>query len=327
MRKYIRKLSLLLIMTLTTLSFQNCAPQQEVGSTTDTFTAGKSSQSSVSNSSTNSSGSKGGVIQIGSGTVSRGGSTGGSSGSKGNGVIQIGSGSGSGGTSYNGSGSQNAGGAAASGDKTLRIIAQPVNVNVYEGADFQLQVDFAGGVAPYSYQWFLNGQAIDLNSYASYYIFKSVADTYKKEGRYHIVIKDSTGNSVQSIAASVGIVEPQMGCEAGSYFTYTNSDFDKTIDYFDEYFAGPRGKFLLYQSFDTYGALYPNRSFAGLKDWIIPALQYKELVHLPCASTIPRIHTPEKRPKFRPDLTYTGAVVFECHNKKIKFIEDTCKWK
>lgn len=322
-----KKLSLLAIMTLTVLSFQNCAPQNMADSSA-TANSANSSQSSVLNSSSNSSGSKSGVIQIGSGTVSRGGSAGNSSGSKGNGVIQIGSGGSSGGTSYNGSRSQNTGDAAsANSDKTLRIITQPASINVYEGADFQLQVEFAGGVAPFSFQWFLNGQAIDLNSYASYYVFKGVADTYKKEGRYHIVIKDSTGNSVQSIAASVGIVEPQMGCEAGSYFTYTNSDFDKTIDYFDEYFAGPRGKFLLYQSFDTYGALYPNRSFAGLKDWIIPALQYKELVHLPCASTIPRIHTPEKRPKFRPDLTYTGAVVFECHNKKIKFIEDTCKWK
>lgn len=326
MRAHLRKLSLLIIMALTVLSFQNCAPQNMTDSSA-TASSTNSSQSSVLNSSSNSSGTKGGVIQIGSGVVSNGGSTRGSSGSKNNGVIQIGSGRGSGGTAYNDSGAQNTGGSAASNSGALRIITQPANVNVFEGAEFQVHVEIAGGLPPISYQWYLNGQAIDLNSYASYYLFKGVADSYKKEGHYHVIVKDSAGNSVQSLVASVGFLEPQMGCEAGSYFTYTNSDFDGAFDYFNEYFAGPRGKFLIFQSFDTYNALYPNRSFAGLKDWIIPALKYKELVHLPCASTIPRIHTPVKRPRFRSDVTYTGAVVFECHNKKIKFIEDTCQWK
>ena len=125
--------------------------------------------------------------------------------------------------------------------------------------------------------------------------------------------------------ASVGFNEPTMGCEAGSYFTYTNDQFDLAFEYFTEYFAAPRGKYLLYQSYDTYNSLYPNRSFAGLKDWIVPALKYQEQVNLPCTSTIPRIHTPARRPSF--GMTYRGAVVFECHNRKLKFVADTCKWQ
>lgn len=207
-----------------------------------------------------------------------------------------------------------------------------------EGARFQLEVIAAGGKAPFSYQWYKDGAAIT-NGLGVYSFYADEATSYTKQGTYHVVVKDASGQSIQSSLARVTIQEPAVGCNAGSYFTFTNAQYDTGFNYFAEYFDGPRGKFLLHQSYDTMNFLYQYRTYTKLSDYNVPnTLPYLGKTWISCRTTIPRIHTPQPNPSYSWDWgyanqyadngawTYEGSVTFECHNKKLKLIENTCKW-
>lgn len=337
-----RVFSALLIASLTIVSFQNCAPQSSFcsgdcaeGSTTGASKGGGSSGStSAGGGRTDIWGSRPG----GSGGVNMGGgsnSTGAGSGSGGGGgAVTIGGG-GSGGSSggiSTGGGSSSGGG---SSDGTFRIIKQPESASVQEQADFQMEVAVSGGSQPYTYQWYVNSKAVT-GGFGNYAFLAGRADSWKNEGTYYVVIKDGKGQSLQSTMARVTILEPAVGCSAGKYFTFTNATYDQGYNYFTEYFDGPRGKFLLHQAYDIYNMLFPYPSYSALTHFNVPSnLAYLDKTWVSCRSTIPRIHSPAVNPGYTEyydrfadsaEWKYEGSVGFECRNKKLKFISNTCKW-
>ncbi|WP_291515612.1 immunoglobulin domain-containing protein [Bdellovibrio sp. ArHS] len=340
-RKF-RVFSGLLIMSLTVLSFQNCAPapmeEKTEGSTSSSSTSKDST--SIWNSRPSSGGNNG---------VSIGGGSGGSSGSGGS----VGVGSGSGGNSGSGGGSIGVGGGGASGSGSgggvgtggggtpsqtgFRIAKQPEGVTVVEGGDINLEVVATGGVQPYTYQWYKDSKAMT-GVWGTYSFISDSATSYTKEGTYYVVVKDASGKSVQSVLARVSITEPAVGCTAGSYFTFTEASYDAAYGYFPEYFDGPRGKFLLHSSYDTLNFLYNNRSFTKLSDYNVPStLSYLQQTFVSCRTTIPRIHSPQPNPSYQYEWgvdryadngywNYHGRITFECRNKKLKLVSNTCQW-
>ncbi|WP_413943929.1 hypothetical protein [Bdellovibrio sp. HCB-162] len=341
-----RVLSGLLITFLTILSFQNCAPQSQMctSSGADCSTESASSSPSTDKGSVwgsrpgngNSSGVGVGSGSGGSGSVNIGSSGSGGS-ATGGGGVSVGSGGSSGGTS-SGGGGVTAGGSGSTTNTSFRFTKQPQSVSVIEGASFTIDATVSGGTYPYTYQWYKDNQAIGngMGEYSSYF---DTAYSYSKEGNYHIVVKDAKGQSIQSSIARVTVQEQAGNCPAGSYFTFTNATYDSGYGYFADYFDSPRGKYLLHQSYDTMNFLYQYRSYTKLYDYNVPStLAYVAKTYISCRTEIPRIHTPTPNPSYDGDWgygnrfndngywTYQGAVNFECHNKRLKLISNTCKW-
>lgn len=342
-----RLMSGLLIASLTILSFQNCAPAPQACSDGSKNCTSEGSNSSASTSSGNKNptslwgsgasgnGSSTGFAGGGGGSVSTGGSN--ASGGGGGG-ISVGGGTGSsGGTSGGSTGGST--GTGSTGSDLLRIATQPASVNVNEGQGFELSVQTAGGKSPLKYQWFKDGVVMD-HVLGQYQFISDNADTYKKAGFYSVEVTDATGRTVRSERAAVNIVEPKVGCAAGSYFTFTNATYDVLEPkYFTEYFDGPRGKFLLHQSYDTYN-LYSLAKYAGLSTYNVQAsIAYGGPTYISCRTAIPRIHSPQRNPSWSSEngssssqysdgngYNYTGQVSFECRNKKLLLKQNTCKW-
>lgn len=339
-----RAFSGLLIVSLTILSFQNCAPQN---STCTKDASGCNNESSKSSSSSGNNSNSiwdtrpgtGGASGVGiggggsGGGVSPGG-TGGGSGSGGG--IGIGGGSGGstgGGNVGVGGGGTGTGSGGGSTDNSFRIVQQPKNVSVQEQGQFQLDVVASGGRYPFTYQWYKDNAPINDGGFglASYPTYINTANSYTLQGTYYVVVTDADGKRVQSNVAQVTIQEPAVGCDAGSYFTYTNAQFDYS-KYFAEYFDSPRGKYLLHSSYDVYGTLYSNRGYAKLSDYQVPsALAYMGKTWISCRTSIPRIHTPQTNPSAgsyadNDQYSYQGNIAFECHNKKLKLLNNTCQW-
>lgn len=334
-----RLFSALIIASLTILSFQNCAPANPNSTDAEGDSSEKSDQASMSSSASQDSiwdkrpGGSGGSVTAGGKSGGKGSSTSSSSSGGGavssGGAISVGSGGVTSGSTR--PGGTSGGSASTSTNTAFRIIEQPQSLGVQEKAQFNLHVDVAGGKSPYTYQWYLNGKLVD-GYQGGYATLTDYADTYKKEGTYHVIIKDDSGQTLQSSLARVAFQEPATGCDAGSYFTYTNGTYDAGYDYFSEYFDGPRGKFLLHSSYDSYNILYRFRDITKLYDYSIPRnLQYMEKVTISCRTTIPRIHTPTYNPEYGRyndgyGWTYQGAITFECHNKKLKLLSNSCRW-
>lgn len=332
----IRLLSGLIVLSLSILSFQNCAPQKKAcdskttncseGSTSNSSTSGNSSGNSSGTSIWGSRPSGSSGVSIGSGGSSSGGSSGGG--------IVIGGGGTGGNTGSGGSGT----GGGTSTDTTFRIVKQPATSSVNEKASFTLSVSVAGGTYPYSYQWFKDSQAIS-NGAGTYESYMNTATSYSVEGNYHVVIKDGAGRSLQSAVARVTIQEIAGGCDAGSYFTFTSPDYDVAYKYIPDYFNSARGKYLLHKSYDTQGFIYNYRNYSGLQEYNVPTtLAYLDKTYISCRSAIPRIHEPVQNPAYDNEwgyyarfndggnYKYEGSVTFECRNKKLKFLSNTCAW-
>lgn len=339
-RKF-RIFSALIVTSLTVVSFQNCAPAPlcEGSDCSQNETSGTTTAASTGNSTSDiwgsrpADGSSGIGIGAGSGSSSGNGMGSGSAG----GGIGVGSGSSSGGSSSSSGGgstfTNNSQGSA--NDTAFKIAKQPEGVKVNEDGEFILEVAVSGGTAPYSFQWYANKKAIS-GGLGSYSYYRTTADSWHKEGTYHVVIKDAKGQSLQSSLARVTINEPAVGCKAGKYFTYTNQTYDEAYQYFTEYFDGPRGKFLLHQSYDTYNMLLPYPSYSKLTHFNVPEnLDYLGKTWISCRTNIPRIHTPAVNPNYEEyydryadtsDWQYQGTVTFECRNMKLKLVSNTCKW-
>lgn len=338
-----RVLSAIVVASLTIVSFQNCAPPNSLcGSGTDCEKETGEGSSSSGSKGSNGNSSIWGSRPGGSGGINLGGGSSGSgapgSGGSSGGAVTIGGGGSSGGSSGGGiniGGGGSSSGGNGGGDGPLKIVNHPSSVSVMENGSFQLEVTFSGGTSPYTIQWYHNNQAIT-NGMGHYNFYSDSADSWHNEGTYHVVVKDARNQSVQSNLARVTILEPAIGCTAGRYFTYTNASYDQAYNYFTEYFEGPRGKFLLHQSYDRYNALFPSPSFSKLSSYDVPALKYLDKTWMSCRTTIPRVHVPTTNPNYDYDYgdryadnslwKYTGEVQFECRNNKLKLIGNTCKW-
>ncbi|WII70633.1 hypothetical protein QJS83_09200 [Bdellovibrio sp. 22V] len=331
-----RVLSGLLITFLTILSFQNCAPQNSFnsneGANSSPSTDGNKSGGSIWDSRPGSGSGSG--INIGGG--SGGGVNVGGSGGSG-GAIVVGGGSSGGGSTGGGSVTPGGSGGGGTVNNTFRITSQPKSLSVLEKNDFQLEVVIAGGKAPFTFQWYKDGKSID-GGFGNYAFYYDNASSWSKDGNYHVVIKDGSGQALQSSIARVTISEPATGCSATSYFTFTNASYDAAYNYFGEYFDGPRGKFLLNRSYDAHGFLYSYPSYVGLSAYNVGALSYLQKTTFSCRTTIPRIHTPQQNPSWDYEYgynnryedndqhVYSGGIVFECRNQKLKLISNTCQW-
>lgn len=350
-QRYINIFSGLFIVLTTMIAFQNCGPQltQCTDENTTNCTPADSTKGSTSSSSSRSlaNGSNGSVWGgSGGGSIGGGGIGGIGAGGGGSGGGAIGGGggggTGNGGPTLGGGGNGGGGGSTSPGDSTnniFRITRQPVSVTVQEGNDWQMDISLLGGKTPYSYQWYKDNTAAS-GFTANYSSFVGEARSYTEEGTYYVVVKDATGAAIRSSVARLIIQEPKVGCPAGSYFTFTNSQYDEghSPRYFTEYFDGPRGKMLLHSSYDTLNVLFQNRRFSKLEEYSIPTtLSYLDKTYISCRTSVPRIHTPQQNPGYSFDsgsdryadgfgYTYKGALEFECHNKKIKLIANTCKW-
>lgn len=344
-QRNIRVFTGVFISLITLLAFQNCGPQltqcAEDGATNTTnCKPGDSAKGSTSSSSNSNGGSKGSVWGSGGG----GGSLGGGGGGLGGGGGSSGGGGGSsGGPILGGGGGGSGGGSTTPGggtNNTFRITRQPTSVSPLEGSNWQMDISVLGGKTPYSYKWYKNNiPSTEFTATTSY--MTGTATSYTEEGSYHVVVRDATGASLQSSVARVILQEPKVGCPAGSYFTFTSAQYDQghTPRYFTEYFDGPRGKMLLHSSYDKLNVLYANRRFSQLSEYSIPAeLQYLGKTFINCRTEVPRIHTPQENPGYSFDsgigrtddgngYLYKGALEFECRNKKIKLIANTCKWE
>lgn len=333
-----RLMSGLIIVLLTILSFQNCAPAQKscTGDSKNCASDEATQQSSNSSSSSRDlfggSNGQGNLAGGGGGSV---GSNGGSSTGGGGGII-IGGGTGGGGGGGGGGGT---GGVVGGTDTTFRILKNINNQSVREGESFTFEVSIAGGAPPYKFQWFKDNKALS-GALGQYSFYSDEASSYTKEGIYYAEVTDGNGQRVVSASARLSIEEPQVGCEKGSYFTFTQSQYDIGTNYFGEYFDGPRGKFLLHKSYDIQNILYNYAKDTGLSAYEVTAnLAYKGTTYINCRTAIPRIHTPKVNPGWSSDkgnyngqyndgynYKYEGQVTFACHNKKLLFKSNSCKW-
>lgn len=328
----------LIIVLLTILSFQNCAPAPKActGDTKNCSSDGSTQQSSNANNlfngnnGQNMAGGSGGSVSSSSGGLFNGGSGGGS--------VVVGGGTGGIG---GGPGGGTGGDTGSSNDTTFRILKNVNGISVREGENFNFEVSIAGGAPPYKFQWFKDDQPLS-GALGQYPFYSDVADSYRKEGTYYAEVTDGNGQRVVSAQARLVIDEPEVGCEKGSYFTFTKEQYDVGTNYFTEYFDGPRGKFLLHKSYDVQNILYSYSKYTGLTAFEVTAnLPYKGSTFINCRTSIPRIHTPKPNPGWSSDgnlgtankqfndgynYKYEGKVSFACHNKKLLLKSNTCKW-
>ena len=206
-------------------------------------------------------------------------------------------------------------------DTTFRITKQPESINVIEGKAFTLEVALAGGKAPYSYQWYKNDKIVS-DIYGIYSQLMAEATSYTVEGDYYVIVKDASGASIQSLLARIRVTEVIGDCPGGSYFTFTEARYDQSYNYFTEYFDGPKGKFILHSSYDKQNIVFSAGRFAGLAVFNVPSLSYLEKTDVACNVPIPRINAPPGNYRWN----YTGVVTFECHNKRLKLVSNTCQW-
>lgn len=328
----LRVLSVATLLGVMVVSFQNCAPQA-CGTGSGSSGSSSCSNESASTTTPTSNSNSQSPYQTGSGNlVIGGGGSSGSSGTANNGAITVGggsssgsgssgSGSSSGGSSSSGSSSGGGlviGGGGSSSGSSFAITKQPVGTSVYEKQDFNLEVIVSGGKAPYTYQWYKNGAPIT-NGLGTFAFYSDNADTWLKEGYYYVVAKDATGASVTSVQVNIGVIEPNTGCVAGTYFTYTNGTYDQAYNFFPTYFDGPRGKYIIHTSYDYLNFLSQYPSQTGWKGWSFPALAHLGRAQLDCRQNVPRINS-----AINGCYNYTGTITFECHNNKLKLISNTC---
>ncbi|MNJ92781.1 hypothetical protein D3C87_104550 [compost metagenome] len=330
------------VIGLTLISFQNCAPAQlcadpsDTTCNTDTENSGSSDSPSTGNPSTGNP-VYGGGGSNGGGFGSTGGATNSGGGSGSNGTVNVGGGNGGG--SGGGFGGGGSGGGSGGGVDVgaFRIVTQPASISVNEFADIQLQVGVGGGSPPYSFQWYKDGAAVNA-LVGTFFLFYDTADNYSKEGNYYVTVKDSTGATLQSSMARVSIVEPAVGCNAGTYYTFTSATYDYT-SLIPGFLDSPRGKHLLPSGFPgSEVVLNIPAKYTGLSTYSFGAVAYRGQATLSCKSTVPRIHTPVKNPQYTNEFSsaayndsaywqYQGSILFECRNQKLRLVSNTCNWK
>lgn len=341
-RRRPQSLVIALISSVLLLFFQNCAPNLETCDSLNTAScsslssgsdgsSGRTSDSSLgggisfdgnrlgggSGSTGGSGSSNGGGINIGGGGGGGGSSSSGGNGSSGGGGINIGGG-GSGGNGGGGGGGISIPGSGGQVDGTFRITQHPQAAAPFEGESFKLEVFVAGGSYPYTYEWYKDGAKLE--SIYSYAMYMDTATSWNKEGFYHVVIRDAKGATVTSERARVSVVEPAIGCDQGVYYTITNANYD-FFKYIPEFFASPKGKYLLHSSYDRYNV---NLSAPGTSTFTTGAhIAYKGKTYISCYTTVPRIHTPAINYSYGSKV-YTGQLQFECRNKKLLFVGSTC---
>lgn len=81
--------------------------------------------------------------------------------------------------------------------------ALPATKSVASGADLTLSVVVAGGLEPYSYQWFFNNIFIDptINPTAATATLVNHAVTAASAGLYKVVVQDNFGNLISGSTA------------------------------------------------------------------------------------------------------------------------------
>ncbi|MBK7960825.1 MAG: hypothetical protein IPK04_06220 [Bdellovibrionales bacterium] len=351
------------------VSFQNCkmSPTCEAGSGGEGCPASTASSSSANdqssagsaailpggNGSTNLGGGQGGAGSQGrapNSAILGGGTNSGVSQSSGGAILGGGSGAGSTGGSQ---GPILGGGQVGTGDsgssKVFRFIAQPKSVQVEWNGFFDLEVSLAGGTPPYSFQWYKDDQAVTEggSNYglgcSTSYSCRGMMDSYSRDGRYKVVVKDSSRipQALTSTVATISVADPAGLCAAGSYVMYTggNSYGSNLV----EMFQNVRGTFLISAGNDaiSYMTSYP-KYYPITIVYDMPAATFQQSVPFPslCGSQIPNINSASSNPG-QASGEYglygcgnsngcgyhrEGAVTMECKNARWRFVSNTCRW-
>lgn len=339
------------------VSFQNCSGPSTAsapGATSGTKSSssaslGSGSSGSKSNTGLNSGSARGitgGSSSTGSGSGGFGGINGGSAGSISGGSSGSGPSSGSGTCLGCGSGSGGSGGAGdgiGTGDITFKIRTQPISKTISEGTEFFVGVTISGGRAPYTFDWYRDGEKL-APKYGSvhYESYSDVLDRIYKEGDYYVVVTDGSGSKLTSSKASVRMVAKL--CGRGNYFidlsvrTNTNDGYT----YFNDLFYRGNMKWLVSQNNPAIGMMQLQNFISqigrlGFSYFTLGGdVSNNQNFSIACSTDVPTVHTtgcatnnPSKCYSYRDEgyinKTYEGSINFLCRNGYIQFVSNTCK--
>ena len=342
------------------VSFQNCSGPS-TASTPDAAASGSKASTSVTVSA-GSSGSKSGsglnsgsARSISSGTSSGssssgnfGGINGGSARSISGGSSGSGSGSGTGTCLGCGSGSVASGGSGGTGgigsvDTTFKIKTQPISKTLNEGTEFFVGVTISGGRAPYTFDWYRDGEKLPPKYGTVHYeSYSDVVDRIYKEGDYYVIVTDGLGTKLTSSKASIRMAAKL--CGRGNYFidlsvrTNTNDGYT----YFNDLFYRGNMKWLVSQNnpairmmqLQSYLNVIGQLGFGYFT--LGGDVSNNQNFSIECSTDVPTVHTsecatnnPSKCYNYRDDgyanKTYEGGINFLCRNGYIQFVSNTCK--
>lgn len=335
MRSKWTRAAAVLFVTVTIISFQNCAPPQLAcdGSTSTDCSPTNTPKPPTESSPT--------TPEIGGGNTSESGAIsipGGSSGGAGS--------SSSSGLTLPSSTTPSSGSSSVDySNKTFRIVTPPKAVTVAEGAFFNLSVSVYGGTPPYKYEWFKDGALIK-NYNGAYY--SNRADRYSREGLYKVRIKDTAGSTVESAQVRLSIKPEEGPCAQGTYVALKKdvSEYPNVEPLIDMFVFGGK-KYLISSKNDIINSFYSS-GFMQSKHFssynTSGTIKYKGLLNLSCTTAIPNVHQPEKNPgapytgcddywcgssenyNDGAGWKYDGTITFECVNNKFRLLSNSCKW-
>lgn len=263
-------------------------------------------------------------------------------------------GGGTGGSVGTGTGGSTGGGQAQSGNsgssKIFRFLSELKSKEVEWNGFFDLEASVAGGVPPYSFQWYKDDQALSA-SQSNFGIDCSTSnscqvnvDSYSREGRYKVVVKDSSNipQTLTSSVSTISVMDPAGPCAAGNYVMYTGGNaYGSNLV---ELFQNVRGTFLISGGNDAISYMTPfPRYYPITIVYNMPAATYQQSVPFPslCESQIPNINTASNNPgrSAGSDIgTFgcgnsngcgyhrEGSVTLECKNARWRFVSNTCRW-
>ncbi len=354
----LKKIRIILGFSVLMVSFQNCSGPS-TASTPDGTTGGSKASSSVTVG-TGTSGSKSGSgLNSGSARSITGGSSSASNGSGNFGGINGGSaGSIGGGTSGSGSGTgtclgcgSGSGGSTGSGgtggigsvDTTFKIKTQPISKTLNEGTEFFVGVTISGGRAPYTFDWYRDGEKLP-PKYGSvhYETYSDVVDRIYKEGDYYVIVTDGSGTKLTSSKASIRMAAKL--CGRGNYFidlsvrTNTNDGYT----YFNDLFYRGNMKWLVSQNNPAIGMMQLQNFISqigrlGFGYFTLGGdVSNNQNFSIACSTDVPTVHTSEcatnntskchyYRDEGYTNKTYEGSINFLCRNGYIQFVSNTCK--
>lgn len=238
---------------------------------------------------------------------------------------------------------------ASGSSKVFRFVAQPKSEEVEWNGFFDLDVSLAGGTPPYSFQWYKDDQVLteDGSGYglgcSTSYSCRGVVDTYRREGRYKVVVKDSSNvpQTLTSEVATISVMDPAGPCGAGNYVMYSGANaYGNNLV---ELFQNVRGTFLISAGNNeiSYMTAYP--AYYPITIVYLSAATYQQSVSFPnlCGTQIPNINTASNNPGRSMDGEYglfgcgnsngcgyhrEGAVTLQCKNARWRFVSNTCRW-
>lgn len=326
---------LMIMGTVTFLSFQNCTgAKQPVSSTEESSTSSSGASTSKGSGSTTAKNpfrTNGSSYSSSSGGYSNGGSGGGYG-------SPVGTSSGSSSGALNGS---TAGRASLSFQKNLvdaTILLK--QEREYNSGSATLAVVVINGAGPLRFTWFKDGRLIDPNAQnLNYFVAEANlyinANDYSAEGNYKVTVSDGK-TQITSREVRVKVEENHVGCNADTYWASATDPMSGTFQVQNR-FNNSKGKFLIGNSHMYSGWTYRLSNYRG---FTIGAGSYLQTTTITCTAYIPNLHeniNTNDHPNCNrdseswaciqsPAKQWEGAVTIRCANNKWVMVSNTCRW-